>query len=326
MVDELISLNELKEEVKLAGKKAYRGQTENLVRVNTSLRLTDVFDFDSLPRSRNSSRAQQSSTRASTPTLAASSVRQLRGSAMHHGSGGEQYGWTVEDGSSMQFALSPEYQKGDFDRDFYQMFLSSNDTNKLDIDSWRATMGLSKEMFPNTGVLSKHAQTSAFGAQRMKFNRAAYPTKKLQAYGKWYIKDKGQWQADFSSATGGVVPHDMLTAEQRHRKQKLAEKCSTMKTVIAKHDISYIYRDAVRQALKHGDKSLGTRVPAFLNDLPADRPEKVLETSTLQQKGPMLKRQGSMLLKRHPSRLQMAANAVRHGVQVARAADRSQPE
>ena len=251
---------------------------------------------------------------------AAMSKKQLRGSAMQQGSGEEEYGWTVEEGSSMQFALSPQYQKDDFDRDFYQMLLSSNGMHKLDIDSWRATMRMSREMFPNTGELSKHAQTSAFGAERMKFSRAVYPTKRLQAYGKWYVKDREQWQADFGSAAGGIVPHDMLTAEQRLRKRKLAEKCATMAAVISKHDISYIYRDTVKNALKNGDKSFGTRIPAFLDALPDERPDKDAHApAAAQLKGSVLKQQGSMALKRTPSRLQMAASAVKHGVQVARA-------
>ncbi len=318
LLHERIELEDLKKEAKDAGMRALRGTPTALDRKDTVLRLTDVFDMTSRPVTRE----RVDTSRVSTPV--ASRVQRsgvLRGSAMQQGSAGEEYGWTVEEGSSMQFALSPEYQKDDFDRDFYQMFLSSNDTNKLDIDSWRATMALSKQMFPNTGVLSKHAATSAFGAQQMKFSSHTYPTKRLQAYGKWYVKDRKRWQPDFERKAGGVVPHDMLTAAQRERKRKLAEQCAVMEAVVAKHDISYVYRDAIKSSLSRGDKSLGTRLPKFLQELPAEKPEDSKKATE-----PVMQRQNPLLakpLKRQPSRLQMAAASVRHGVQVARVAERS---
>jgi len=320
---EEISLKELKTEVTRAGQRALGGQSGQLARIDTSLRFSDVFDFDSPMASQASQRRQGSASRASTPAQNNRASGILRGSAMQQGSGEEEYGWTVEPGSSMQFALSPQFQKEDFDRDFYHMFLASNDTHKLDIDSWRATMSMSTEMFPNTSVLSKHAATSAFGAEQMKFNGQAYPTKRLQAYGKWYVSDKQRWQADFESKAGGVVPHDMLTKAQRERKRKLADQCATMEAAISKHDISYVYRNAIQHAVKQGDTLLGSRLPVFLQKLPLEKPEEEAA-----QPNPKMHRQNPTAmkaLKRQPSRLKMAANSIKHGVQIAQVAERSQP-
>jgi hypothetical protein len=323
LLGDTISLKSLKEEVRQAGKAALEtgrsAPSRSLLKANTSLKLVDVFNFGAAPSTPSlKPEVSRHSSRASTPIGSTNHEHaNLRGAAMKHGASEAEYSWTVEPGSNMQFALAPEFQGSDFDKDFYLMFLASNDVNKLDIDSWRATMSLSKEMFPNTSDLSTHATSFAFGVQQMKFGSNPSPQRRLQAYGKWYIKNRSRWIPDFEEKSGGVVPHDMLSKQQRHRKNTLEQQCKVMQNCVAKQNISYVYRDAIQTCLRKGDQSLGTRVPGFLQHLPMERPELKMERAPELGSRQQMSALGKKKLDRQQSRLRIVADSVKNTARLA---------